>query len=597
MAVIEIAKIQVRRGQEQQTGVPPLAGGEFAWAADTENLYIGLRREDGGARDANIRVLTENDLRNFFAAANTGAVLTATYVYRAGTDITQYPLDSSEDEFGRQLQEKLDDNVSIKDFGVEGNGGDNTQDERIQAAIDNLFLRIDEPNFALDGNILPPAKILFFPAGHYSITGTIFVPANTTIIGEGIDKTIITLKSDGEHAFQTVDQDGRRASIIRTLDGDESRFAEFGYTTPQADSQGIFTATVRTIEQPTHPKNIHIEGMTIQYEVTEDTTLTGGLSLISLDCAENALIRRVKFKGNFDELKTADTNYSGIELRGYGISDIDITSEHVLIDDCQFEGLYTGIKSEYNINDLVVQNSYFYLGHHGVAFNKPISADGFTEDGPVNCKIFNNKFEDIQEQAIFVGENISGKSSNIISQNNTYINVGNYGQGEDWSTGTAIISYLTGGNSSIDDYFERKVWQENNDGYNYNMLIEGRASIDYSSTPTTLVDAGFAKTLMKLPITGRPQYIEIKYSCYADLGSSMHVDRQGNAKIFVKEGEDPEVFISDDFTALSSDGALYWGVTVDDGYNYIIISMYNPPGTEGGTGYPVEVQYQPKIIL
>lgn len=44
MAVIEIAKIQVRRGQEQQTGVPPLAGGEFAWAADTENLYIGLKK-------------------------------------------------------------------------------------------------------------------------------------------------------------------------------------------------------------------------------------------------------------------------------------------------------------------------------------------------------------------------------------------------------------------------------------------------------------------------------------------------------------------------------------------------------------------------
>ena len=62
MAVIEISRIQVRRGQENQTGVPILAGGEFGWAADTEHLYIGLRREDGGARDANVRVLTENDL-------------------------------------------------------------------------------------------------------------------------------------------------------------------------------------------------------------------------------------------------------------------------------------------------------------------------------------------------------------------------------------------------------------------------------------------------------------------------------------------------------------------------------------------------------
>jgi hypothetical protein len=65
MAVIEIARIQVRRGQENQTGIPLLSGGEFAWGADTENLYIGLRREDGGARDANVRILTENDLRLF----------------------------------------------------------------------------------------------------------------------------------------------------------------------------------------------------------------------------------------------------------------------------------------------------------------------------------------------------------------------------------------------------------------------------------------------------------------------------------------------------------------------------------------------------
>ena len=65
MAVVSISRIQVRRGQENQTGVPTLAGGEFGWAADTENLYIGLRREDGGARDDNVRILTENDLVNF----------------------------------------------------------------------------------------------------------------------------------------------------------------------------------------------------------------------------------------------------------------------------------------------------------------------------------------------------------------------------------------------------------------------------------------------------------------------------------------------------------------------------------------------------
>ena len=80
MAVIEIAKIQVRRGQENQTGVPPLAGGEFAWATDNENLYIGLKRADGAARDANIRVLTENDL-NVFKNLSDQARLNTSTIY------------------------------------------------------------------------------------------------------------------------------------------------------------------------------------------------------------------------------------------------------------------------------------------------------------------------------------------------------------------------------------------------------------------------------------------------------------------------------------------------------------------------------------
>ena len=75
MSIIEVARIQVRRGQENQTGVPQLAGGEFAWAADTEKLYIGLRREDGGSRDANVEILTENSARNLLLFAFAGDVI------------------------------------------------------------------------------------------------------------------------------------------------------------------------------------------------------------------------------------------------------------------------------------------------------------------------------------------------------------------------------------------------------------------------------------------------------------------------------------------------------------------------------------------
>jgi hypothetical protein len=62
MAVIEIAKILVRRGQELQTGIPQLDPGEFGWAEDTEHLYIGKRISEGAVDNQNTRILTENDL-------------------------------------------------------------------------------------------------------------------------------------------------------------------------------------------------------------------------------------------------------------------------------------------------------------------------------------------------------------------------------------------------------------------------------------------------------------------------------------------------------------------------------------------------------
>ena len=94
MPIIEIARIQVRRGQENQTGVPTLAGGEFGWAADTEHLYIGLRREDGGSRDENVRILTENDLDNFFDSVVTN---NSAYIYRENSLITA-------DQFGVEYE-------------------------------------------------------------------------------------------------------------------------------------------------------------------------------------------------------------------------------------------------------------------------------------------------------------------------------------------------------------------------------------------------------------------------------------------------------------------------------------------------------------
>ncbi len=601
MAVIEIAKIQVRRGQEQQTGVPPLAGGEFAWAADTENLYIGLKREDGGARDANVRILTENDLRNIFSVSGSALIdPNSSYIYRSGTNITVYTSGtviyteaSTGTEHARRLQDKLDDFVSLRDFGVLGDGGVNTQDEIIQTAVNHLYVENENYDFSLANGTNPPAKVLNIPTGEYSVGGTIYLPKGAHLVGEGIDKTILVLKSTGEHVFQTFDA---------TLGFDEDN---------ARPPTGVFTITdTSKVTANGIPSNIHIENMTIRFETTEDTTLTGGISLISLDCAENAVIRRVKFEGNFNENKTADINYAAVDMRGYTPNDSlypTKTTANVLIEDCEFLGLYAGITSNYDVRNVTVRNCFFHQLLNGVALNKPKSA--YANVGPRFVRVENNRFVDIMEDAFYVGDNGSTTSTYHTSIGNQYINVGNKGQREGFdplidvlpeafSTGTSVITFLTKGNTSINDYFDRQHWQDQNGGFTtFNPIITGRAVLSRTEMSTATVDSASSAVIMRLPITGHQQYLTIKYSCYVDLGASESIDRMGNIQFFIKAGADPEIIISDDYSYTYTDGALYWGATVDSDYKFIEVRVYNPDPADGGEGYSIEVGFQPNLIL
>jgi hypothetical protein len=271
MAVVSLSRIQVRRGQENQTGVPTLAGGEFAWAADTEHLYIGLRREDGGSRDENVRILTENDLNNFFNSAATHTINTSSYVYREGSFITVDPTNPTV-EYVRHISEKLDETVSVLDFGVVGLGGLYNDAEILQRAIDRLFLTTS--TYEPAAGILP-SKVLLFPTGVYNIDTALRLPPHTTIIGEGIGQTIINVTTNATNAFITVD--GGSAGV------DSGGYN--GYITFPNISSG-----------PKQPNYIHIEGLTVQYGAL--TSVTSTSSLISLDCSENAVVRKVRFAGN-----------------------------------------------------------------------------------------------------------------------------------------------------------------------------------------------------------------------------------------------------------------------------------------------------------
>lgn len=484
MAVIEIAKIQVRRGQENQTGVPLLDGGEFAWAADTEKLYIGLRVDDGGSRDANVEILTENHLRNFFDAHISTSTSQIQYVYREGTDITNY---DTEGELVRRINEKLDEIVSVKDFGVFGveDGGTlpNWDLARLQFVIDKLFLN--------SGNLNPhPAKKLYFPSGNYMITGTLYVPANTTIIGDGIGKTILTLTTN--------------QAMIKTCDMSSVPNA---YKT--FDSSGGSGADFTTSGAPTR---INIEDITLQTDTTS-TTITSALKLLSLDCASNSLIQNVEFKGNYTYTANASTSaYVAVDIRGLS----SIGNENSVFRNCVFKNFYYGITSNTDIRATVIRENEFTNLNRGIVFNDPIDSIAIT--GPQFVRVEDNTFDLIERQAIYVGDNNSEHGSHVTSQNNTYGNVGNYVEfvSTDMSSGTSILLFQSENNSSINDYFERFEFFNSSSAFSagnnvFLPLVEGRVCFDNSFVIESVVSSS-GDTIFRFPINESSQNLSIKYS-------------------------------------------------------------------------------------
>ena len=73
MAVVQISKIQHRRGKETISGgIPQLASAELGWAIDTQKLYIGNGSvSEGAPAVGNTEILTANtNLFDLFLVIN-----------------------------------------------------------------------------------------------------------------------------------------------------------------------------------------------------------------------------------------------------------------------------------------------------------------------------------------------------------------------------------------------------------------------------------------------------------------------------------------------------------------------------------------------
>jgi hypothetical protein len=466
MAVIQISKIQIRRGQTAEQGMPQLASGEMGWSVDEQRLFIGNGSvAEGAPAVGNTEILTEERM---FDLLSTGKFTATNYTYAGhGITATITGVLGPNVPVVRTLQHKLDDNVSTLDFGAT----DSTDcTAKFQKAIDEIYLRSFDKS-------LPKSRIpVRIPAGVYYTTATIYLPPFVALIGDGIDKTIIRSISAGN------------TTIFATIDGD---------STPTNRITGT------NILSTNQPRQIRISGMTLEQTGTILTTQT--TPIVQLDYARDTVLSEVKFKGNYQAGNTVTNSNSAIEL-GFNTSDLTIER-------CQFEQLSYPIVSNWNVEDIAIIENTFQDLYMGITLAQSLLPEVSSRNiGPNRVSIRDNKFIDISRQAIFAGVNTS-TNNQINSENNTFINVGNNLNG-DAEPASPIITFGSHGNSSTNDNFERLWFMQTRELDTPQFeVIEGTALVRLKFTDRQLIEEStVTQTLIRIPYASTITSVSMDYT-------------------------------------------------------------------------------------
>lgn len=361
MAVVQISRIQIRRGQKQVTGMPQLASGELAWAVDTQELYIGNGSVfEGSPAVGNTKILTQNDL-----TIQGNLLNLLQHLYKANdTSIITNPDGDVNFPITRKLQDRLDDRVTVFDFGATGDGvTDDTL--ALQQAINQLFFNSASQAYLDTPNGYTARRILEIPAGKYIISDVLLIPSYATIVGAGSDKTII------EYTPGTGITPGPMIKLIN-------------------DAYPVISG----ISSSNEARFITLKDMTL-YTATEDETA------LELYCVRNSLFENLIISGEL-----TDDNEDSIGIRLDALSAIT-TCERNKFTNVTVNGFNHGVYSAYDILDNTFDSNYMHNVKVGFSLGFGLVGGALQPSGiqfgPRNTLIANCKFENVKQQAVYIG--------------------------------------------------------------------------------------------------------------------------------------------------------------------------------------------------
>ena len=434
MPIVQISRIQHRRGK--RTDLPQLAAGELGWVVDEQRLFIGNGTvSDGAPAVGNTEIVTNG------SSAFTTAL---SHTYKGYLEQQTPIVTGATGDITRTLQQRLDDYVSVKDFGAVGD--DSTADvAAIQRAIDELYRDTD----TTVSNDARARRVLFFPAGTYKINASLTIPPFAHLVGEGPDKTIIK-NSASAPAMVTEDDEGQTYGNI----GDSSA---------------------------TTPTQIQISNMTVR-----TTVAYGGLSI---DNATKVFVDNVKFQGTFVSGGTDSANSKGVTVRSTTV----LPCANVVFNQCQFTGFARLVDMSYDVTSVRFTNCDFSTAYYGALLGAEMdgSTNGLTK-GPRDVQFIGSSWNTIGQQAIYVkpatGADAGTGPRNIISHGNFYAEtVGNNFDGVQSISEVPIIQYDNDECTSAFDFFERTDQRDTDFG----------DSTDPSNTPPEVQGIGLHRKAVK----------------------------------------------------------------------------------------------------
>ena len=491
MAVVQISRIQVRRGKENSgSGLPQLASGEMAWSIDAQNLWIGNGSvAEGAPYVGNTKILTQNDL-----GSNGNILNLITYQYKkndysivTGTQGANYP-------YIRYMQDKLDEvETSVKDFGATGDGiTDDTAS--IQLAINQLFLN------SINLTNVSSRVTLRFPPGKYIISDTLYVPSYATLVGAGKEKTIIQFNNTNSTpgaVFQFVNDTATPGELkTRIFSMPASQKATYnpvgsagttirltrpdalsgttgivpgmvvtgtGFTTthtvisvddsstitissqPDSIPSGTLTFTnLSGAPAPTYlnqPRSISISDMTLFNNIEDQPGL-------QLDAVRDSKFENLIIKGNWQQA-FYDTSI-GISL--FAFSRL-VTCQRNLFLNIEISSFSYAVVSNRDIQYNAFRNLYINDVRTGVAFGQTSNlADVGQQYGPCYNEFVGCHFDVIKQHAVYVYNGVGNTT-----RDSRLTNVGNNGGSDVTTAAYPQIYFATAGNASINDQSARSL--------------------------------------------------------------------------------------------------------------------------------------------